>query len=336
MRASPGLASPFLAYRYALVAEEVFPKVRVARIGQDGRVAAFFVIQYKNALHQLFGIGQRLAGELSDYFGLVAKPGFQITPPQLLSLCGLSSLYFTHLDEGQVAWGLSGEQPEPGVQIAFPDGGPAFWEVHRQKDKKFTSDTERRERKLIESHGPLRFIYRHSQPEQALEELIAAKRAQYARTGVKDSLAAPQALAFLRALARDTDSDPDCHAVLSTLHAGEEWVASHFGLRSGGTLHYWFPVYNPHMRAFAPGRLLVKAILQSAAETGLTMIDRGSGDSPAKLDFATSKHYFQRGLWSRPGLSSALYRAGLSAQWRLQALRSARDDRQADKSVTPS
>jgi CelD/BcsL family acetyltransferase involved in cellulose biosynthesis len=116
-------------------------------------------------------------------------------------------------------------------------------------------------------------------------------------------------------------SDPDCRATLSTLHAGDRWIGSHFGLMHGSTLHYWFPVYNPQMRNFGPGRLLIKAIIDASIENGVTRIDRGAGDSQAKLDFETSRHQFLRGIWSRPGFASLGYRAALSMQWRLQTLR---------------
>jgi CelD/BcsL family acetyltransferase involved in cellulose biosynthesis len=132
-------------------------------------------------------------------------------------------------------------------------------------------------------------------------------------------MGSPRKRKFLEALA--AVDDPDCRPTLSTLHAGEEWIGSHFGLMYGETLHYWFPVYNPQMRNFGPGRLLIKAIIDTAEENGVKRIDRGAGDSQAKLDFATSRHEFLRGIWSRPGLASLAYRAGLSAQWRLKALR---------------
>jgi len=112
--------------------------------------------------------------------------------------------------------------------------------------------------------------------------------------------------------------DPDCHATLSTLHAGKQWVGSHFGLMFGETLHYWFPVYNPEMKSYTPGRLVIKAIIDAAGENGVRMIDRGSGDSVAKQDFATARHHFLRGVWMRPGPIGLLYRARLSAGWRLR------------------
>lgn len=320
LAASPALAAPFLSYSYAATAERCFPDVRVAKLAHDGETVGFFPFQYPTPLHRLAGIGQGVSGDLADYFGLIGKPGLRLSSDELLRAAGLRAMYFTHLEEAQTSFGLHGEQPEIGVRIEFEQGGKAFWDERRKLDKKFTGDTERRERRLIEAHGPLRFVFRHKDCGEQLHKLIEAKRAQYARTNVSDSMASPEKRKFLAALA--AVDDPDCRPTLSTLHAGDEWVCSHFGLMYGSTLHYWFPVYNPQMRSFGPGRLLVKAIIDSAEENGVTRIDRGAGDSQAKLDFATSRHHFLRGVWALPGISSFAYRAGLSAKWRLQALRS--------------
>lgn len=311
----PGIAPAFLSYPYALAAERCFRGVSVARLEKAGRVVGFFPFQFGSRLHRLAGIGQRVSGGLADYFGLVGEPGLKLSGPELICAIGLKSLLFDHLDETQASFGLGGIQPEPGLRISLAEGGSAYWEALRQNDKKFVQDTERRERKLVETHGKLRFVFREPSTGE-LDGLIEAKRQQYTRTGAHDVMAKASTRRFLKALS--AVDDPQCRATLSTLHAGEKWVCSHFGLTCGSTLHFWFPVYNPEMSAFAPGRLLVKAVIDSSRETGIELIDRGAGDSKAKRDFATSEHLYYRGIWQSPGLISLAYRAGLSAKWRLQ------------------
>lgn len=317
LQASPSLAAPFLSYEYVAAAERCFPDVRVVRLVENGEAVGFFAFEYASTLHRLAGIGQRVSGDFADYFGLVAAQGMTVSADALLHAARLKVLYFTNLEEAQTSFGLHGEQPEVGVRIEFPHGGEAFWADRRMLDKKFVEDTKRRERKLIEAHGPLRFVFRHENCGEELQKLIDAKRHQYARTGVADPLASSAKRRFLAALAAGDGAD--CRATLSTLHAGGKWVGSHFGLMYGSTLHYWFPVYNPQMRNFGPGRLLIKAIIDAAAQNGVTAIDRGAGNASAKLDFATSRHAFLRGIWARPGLTSLAYRAGMSARWRLRA-----------------
>ena len=308
-------AVAFLSYPYVRAVASCVPLVRICRLAQDGRTVAFFPFQYRSAVHAAAGIGERLGGELSDYFGLVAEPGFRIEAKTLLRLSGLKSLHFSHLDESQAGHGLAGQKPEVGYRVDFPQGGEAFWEEKGHSDKKFTSDTERRERKLIREHGPARFVFSEEDAEQSLSKLIAQKRAQYHRTGVGDVLSEKRTQDILHALCRTHDEQ--CSGMVSTLYAGDTWVASHFGLRCGSTLHYWFPVYNHVLKAFAPGRILLKHIIHNARTNGLTRIDRGAGDSVAKRDFATSQHFFYSGLWQRPGLVALSHRAGLAIGWRL-------------------
>lgn len=306
----------FLSCPYVTAVATCVPLVRICRLVQDGRTAAFFTFQYRSAAHAAVGIGERLGGELSDYFGLIAEPGFCLEPRTLLRLSGLKSLCFTHLDESQWENGLVGEKPEVGHRIEFPQGGEAFWEERARIDKKFTSDTERRERKLIREYGPVRLVFSEEDVENSLNRLIAEKRAQYHRTQVGDVLSEKRTRDILHALARTRDAQ--CSGIISTLHAGDTWVASHFGLLCGSTLHYWFPVYNPALKAFAPGRILLKQIIHSAQKNGLERIDRGAGDSVAKRDFSTSQHFFYSGLWQQPGLIALSHRVGLAIGWRME------------------
>ncbi|HKU63649.1 MAG TPA: GNAT family N-acetyltransferase [Rhizomicrobium sp.] len=305
----------FLSFAYARAVASCVPLVRICRIEQGGRTVAFFPFQYRSRAHAAAGIGERLGGELSDYFGLVAAPDFHIEAQTLLRLSGLRSLFFTHLEQDDYGHRLSGCKPEVGHRIDFPQGGGAFWEEKGRTDKKFVSDTERRERKLIREYGPLSFVYSSVDAVKSLDTLISQKRAQYRRTQVGDALGAEKTRALLVTLCRT--NDPQCSGIVSTLHAGETWVASHFGLRSGSTLHYWFPVYNPALKAFAPGRLLLKQIIQSSPLHGLARIDRGAGDSVAKRDFSTSQHFFSTGLWQRPGIGALTHRVWLAIDWRM-------------------
>jgi CelD/BcsL family acetyltransferase involved in cellulose biosynthesis len=327
LRQTPPGQSAFLSFAYAKAADRVYPGVRVAKLSLNERTVGFFAFQYRSSVHRALGWGERVSGELADYFGVVADHRVRLSGTELMRLCGLSALYFTHLEESQTLHGLHGEKPETGLRIELPEGGGAFWEARKRTDRKFTADTERRERKLVESFGPLAFVFRHPDTARELRSLIAAKRAQYERTEAGDSLALASSREFLFDLAGS--ADPDCRPTLSTLHAGSTWVGSHFGLMCGSTLHYWFPVYNPNLRSFAPGRLLLKAIIDSSSQTDVRAIDRGAGDSPSKRDFATSEHQFMRGVWSRPGPSSFAYRAGLSLGWRLGRRRT--KNNQADK-----
>jgi CelD/BcsL family acetyltransferase involved in cellulose biosynthesis len=247
---------------------------------------------------------------LNDYFGLIAEPDIRVSAQELLGHSGLSYLGFTHLEESQLSLGLQGVQPQVGLRIQLSSE-----RVLGGAKKSFVEDTARRQKKLEAAHGQLRFCFSETEWAAPLRHLIEMKRQQYRETKAADPLAPEWSRALLKVLAGTRHEV--CSGVLSTLYAGDTWVASHFGLRSGNLLHYWFPVYNPDLREFAPGRLLLKRICEAAEGEGVQCIDRGMGDSQAKRDMANERHLFYRGAWFRPGTRAAAVRMMWSLKWRL-------------------
>jgi CelD/BcsL family acetyltransferase involved in cellulose biosynthesis len=315
----PRLHSAFFSPAFARAAASAYPGVLVAVLEDASGPAAFFPFQRLPGLAGRLGGMCRVGEEMSDYFGLVARSGFRIDPARLLSLCRIAHLYFTHLDETQTSFGLIGEQPETGLRIDLSDGSARYLETLRKTDGKLMSDTDRRARKLEERYGPIRFQIQSGDMVRDLGQLVAAKRAQYRRTGAGDLFEQPERLRLLEGLAHAREAS--CTAVLSTLHAGETWAASHFGLLCHGVLHYWFPAYNVDLRSFSPGRLLIQHIVGEAATLGIQAIDRGAGESAAKRDFANAAHTYLRGVWHDRTLSALALRIMTASSWRLAILR---------------
>lgn len=314
---APGHRSPFLAPAFTECVAAVRPHVFVAVIEEQGVPAAFFPFQFRTAAHRMFGIAEPVGDDMSDYSGVVAREGFRISSRDLLRLCGLNYILLTHLEESQLAFGLEAERSDRGHLIHMQEGGDAFWEDARRRDKKFVSEILRRERQLIAQHGPLEFRFVERQWQEPLEHILRKKSEQYLRTGKEDLFAVPWRSNLLRKLA--ACSEVSCTGIVSTLYAGSTWVASQFGLRHSDRLSYYFPVYNTELHRLSPGSLLLKAIIDQSAQNGLSLIDRCSGDTQAKRDFSNATHRIYRDAWYRPGVQSSLYRAGLSLQWRLQA-----------------
>lgn len=309
----------FLTWQYATAVAAVTPSARVAALEDAAGRKAFLAFQAKPGVLGAFGVYERIGAALSDYTGLVAEPGFMIEPDALLASCGIGAFEFSHLDESQAAYGLTGEAPRIGLRIDLPDGGGAYLADLRQRKKSVVRETDRRLRRLAEKVGPPRLdIDLRARPD-LLDTLFAAKLAQYARTGKDDRpvLGEPWAQALLRALyAQD---DPDCRGQLSALYAGDTWVALHIGLRAGDLLHYWFPVYNHDLASYGPGRLLLQLTIEGAANGGIACIDRGEGDNPTKREYATSEHLFYRGLWTRPGVAGTIAGTAQRIKWKIEA-----------------
>ncbi len=314
--ADPALDSPFLAPDYTRAVGQVHPGARVAVLARGGSIAAFLPFQYPSRLSRVLAHGEPVGGAMTDAVGAIAAPDFAASPAELLSAIGLGSFLFTHLVAGQQRCGLAAQRLDNGLAIDLA-AGPGYWEELRRRRRRVVDEIERRRRRAAEELGPLMFRLEAASPLAALERLIALKTAQYRRTGVANALDPAWKPNLLRHLC--SVRSPGCAGVMSTLEAGGRLIAAHFGLRGGSVLHYWFPAYDPDLARYAPGRLLLAAMIDAANEYGIVRIDRGVGTASAKRDFANVEVTFGRGLLLRPGLRSGVVRLALAARWRWQA-----------------
>ncbi len=293
--------------------------MRVCVIERESQAVGFFPFQFRDRLQQLLRAAEPVGGELSDYFGIIAPAGFAIKVATLLSLAELSATGFRNLPEAQLSFGLTGELPERGHRIEMGSNPRTYWARLRQQNESLSREIERRERRVMEALGPLDFQVDVVEKKNELERIIAMKREQYRRTGAPDALAEPWRRDLLRYLG--SADDPDCSGVISALHAGGQWIASHFGLRCGSTLHYWFPVYNPALAKFGPGHLLLKHVIDGAAAAGVRAIDRGAGHQAHKSAYVTKSQIYYRGYWHDSSVRAAIYRGLQSLAWRWRARR---------------
>ena len=314
---TPALAHPFYSLAFTECVARVHPHVRVCVLERGHRIEGFLPFQFAGAWERTLGAAEPVGGYMSDCFGVIARPTARFSPDELLAAAGIEAMLFHHLGEDQLGFGLSGEQTRPRHRIVIGDDPAEYWRRLKAANKSFVAEIERRLRKVVDAFGPLRFEFAVGDPADRLTRLISHKREQYRTTNVPDALAPTWKRALLLELA--SRGDPDCSGVLSELHAGNTWVASHFGLRNQHTLHYWFPIYNSALAKLAPGHLLVRHIIDGGTPHGIRIIDRGEGDQPHKTAWLTEQSALYRGLWSRPGLRALAYRVHLAISWRVQA-----------------
>ncbi len=317
MMGQPQSQRAFVSPTFCAAAESAYGRpVRVVLVRRhaDGPLLGVLPVQARPSFVGALGVYEPVAGVMNDWFGLLATPDLQVSPESLLAASGIGCIDFSHLDDTQATHGLRGESPRVGLRTRIHGTGDAHWEALRLVDKKLVSDTERRERRLVAEHGPLTFAFQSAQPREALQQLIALKQDQYRRTGhLQAPLFDAGNTSLLHALL--VQRDPLCAGVLSTLHAGDQLVAVHFGLQSGDMLHFWFPVYEDRYAAYSPGRILYRYVIRDAHLHGVSVIDRGEGDSKAKRDFANEEHLFYKGVWAR-GVRGMVAQAALSVHWR--------------------
>jgi CelD/BcsL family acetyltransferase involved in cellulose biosynthesis len=315
------LGNAFLTPTFATAAGRAYRRVKICFVEEKGELVAVLPFQFQSDFSALLGAAERVGEEMNDYFGLIGKGGTKYAPRDLLRLAGLNHFYFTHLGEEQRAFGLAGARADTGLRILLAEGSARYWDHLKEVDRKFVSDTERRERKAGETHGSLKFCFREAEPGRWIERLLAEKRRQYLETGKGDWLGQRARERLVRDLADTTHEE--CAGIVSSLHFGDTWAAIHFGLKSRRTLHYWLPVYNPALSAFAPGRLLLRQIILQADSLGLEVIDRGVGLSRAKSDFPSVQREYYAGVWRTPGFAAWIYGGLQSVKWRWQAWQNA-------------
>ncbi len=228
-------------------------------------------------------IAQSIVGRLSELHGVISKPFIHFEPDEMLRAAGLRAWHFDHLPISQHqfenhTWGESGS---PIMDIS--EG----YDVYRNVVKKNGSSlkqVERKSRKMAREVGELKFEF-HSTDECSFQKLIEWKSEQHHRTGVLQIMKVEWVTALLNLL-RQTDTN-GFKGQFSTLHAGDNLVAVHLGLRSKSVLHIWFPAYNVQFEKYSPGLVLLLEMAKQSAEENLVRVNMGKGEERYKANFKT-------------------------------------------------
>jgi CelD/BcsL family acetyltransferase involved in cellulose biosynthesis len=183
--------------------------------------------------------------------------------------CGLVAWDFDHLIASQSCFAPYHQEVEPSPQINLSNG---FDNYRRERNvvKKELYNVRRVEREC----GPVRFVP-HSGDQAALQQLLTWKSQQYIRTGKQDILALSWTTSILREIHKIQDRY--FAGMLSLLYAGDRLAAVHFGIRCESLLHSWFPAYDPQMKIYSPGLILLLKLAEQASSLGISTIDLGKG-----------------------------------------------------------
>jgi CelD/BcsL family acetyltransferase involved in cellulose biosynthesis len=286
------LANPCFSPEFTQAIAAVRSDVEVALIEQGGGVVAVFPFQRKHGSRAV-----PVGGIVSDYQGLICRPGFNCEPRELLKACGLVAWDFDRLLSSQICFAPYHKLCEPSAQIDLSEGYQAYAAQRRAAGTRQIQQCEYMMRRLASMFGPLRFVAQSSN-EQALEQVMAWKSQQYRRSGWKDLFAAE----WGRSLAQrvHTLRSPAFSGMLSLLYAGNHLVAGHLGMRSRTVWHYWFPAYDRKFAKFSPGLILLLKMAQQAEDLGLRCLDLGTGMSLYKRRLMSTAVSVAEGSVERP------------------------------------
>ena len=304
-------SSPFLAPEFCKAANQVSGNVFVASLGSRDD-AVFFPFQRRGYLPT---IADKVGGHMSDWCGIVGSGKNRFGEREILAATGLSVFCFDHWPQAECPISSERVVETQGTKVVVENPQTYFADL-RAKDRKFVNEVERLERQLTESFGKVRFEWHSTRSEMELERLIVEKRKQYEQSKVADALSSSWSQNLLRALLATRSKDFD--AVMSTIYCGDNWLASHFGLRFGNVLHVWFPVYNADFRRFGPGHMILFKIIAHGLSIGIREFDFGVGLASYKKKYGGVVYSVAKGNLKARDLTSFAHSAAQSIKWRIQ------------------
>jgi CelD/BcsL family acetyltransferase involved in cellulose biosynthesis len=328
-RADASLHHPFFSSAFARAVDRVRPDVFVAVLRDRDRTVGFFPFQFSRPIAMAMRAAERVGGLLSDRCGLIADQSLRLPSSQLLGLSRLRSFSYAYMPTEQLHHGFAADRLTIGQHVRLSGDSASFWTALKTSSRKFVTQLERKERVLERELGPLRMMF-EADPMAELPRLIEQKRAQYRRTGVDDVLTAPWTHELFLELHRTANRD--CRVAVSTLYAGDTWLATHLGIMSEDVFHHWFPVHNPDWHRCSPGHILTKHLLFSAFAAGISWFDFG-GYCSYKGFFRPEQYHMYAGFLPGPGIGGRANQALQSLVWRIDALKRGHSGQPARKEV---
>ncbi|WP_421785528.1 GNAT family N-acetyltransferase [Hyphobacterium sp.] len=287
--------SPYLLPDFAEAVGAVREDVRIAVITENGEDAGYFA-------HHKRGQGIRPVGApMSDYQGIIARPGTSIGATALLSQLGAGFLAFENWWSGSAEPGGTGRERDGSVVVDLSDGPEAYFAARKALHKSQFKNMERRRRNAERDFGPVRL--QAGDPDGRLfETLVRWKSTQYAETGKLDVFGIHWAKRLLEHLA--ALDDPAFRGEVYALWLGDDLAAIEFGLRAGDLYHSWFPAYDERFAKVSPGLLLLHEIFRAAPEQKITRVDLGRGGTHYKTYYASYEVPLDAGRLTAPGLAA--------------------------------
>src|SRR5690606_24050749 len=127
---------------------------------------------------------------------------------------------------------------EDAPRIDLDQGFDAYWNGRRNAFRSWTSQLERKARKLAREIGPLRFVW-HANNARVAAALTAWKRRQLSGATGPNAFALPWFAGLLDRVVQT--QSPGFSGALSALYAGETLVAAHLGMHNARLMSSWIP-----------------------------------------------------------------------------------------------
>ena len=266
---SPEFDSPYFRPEFSQAAAAVRSDVEVAVLLEREQPVGFLPFQ-RTGSHGARPVG----GRLSDYQAVIGRPGLTFDAKELLRACGLTVFDYDHMLATQKSFTAYHQFIDRSPYIDLSKGFDAYRDTLRASARTTMRHTFRLSRKLDREVAPVR-CEMFSMNADAFEDLLRWKADQYRVTNITNVFSFPWTTELLREIWRRQTTT--FQGVLSVLYAGDRPVATHFGIRSGKVLHWWFPAYDAEFASYGPGRILLALASQECKSHGIEKIDLGRG-----------------------------------------------------------
>ena len=191
-RSDPALASPYFRPEFVRVASACRGGVEAAVMEEDGKPAGFFPFQREGS-----DVGRPVAAPLSDFQGVIARPGLAWNARDLIRGCELSVWHFDHLVAAQQAFASCHWVVAPSAYMDLSHGFEAYQQERHDAGYREISQALRKMRKVENQLGPLRFEP-HTTDESVFQSMLRWKAQQYYRSNQTDVFQFPWVVELLR------------------------------------------------------------------------------------------------------------------------------------------
>jgi CelD/BcsL family acetyltransferase involved in cellulose biosynthesis len=285
---NPHLANPFLSYGFSRAVSLARKSARVGVVYEGEQIVGFFPFEAGRA-----GAGRAIGTGINDCQGVIRARDASVDPAALIKHAGLRTWSFDHLQAEQVEFQPMHRSLHASPIIDVSRGFEAYVDDRRRVSKSLIKSIELKKRRLVRDVGPVDVVF-ESRSAEHLDQVLAWKREQYARTNAPDVFEQGWVREVLDTLF--SQDQPGCRVVLSLLQAGGEPVAGHVGLCSSSVMASWFPAYDARRSYYSPGLLLALGYIEGAARSHLRYIDLGRGDADYKDRLKTAELFVAKGM----------------------------------------
>ena len=150
----------------------------------------------------------------------------------------------------------------------------------------------------------------------AFDTLLAWKREQMHRTGVKDIFDHAWIVGVVRGAFATPASNTHFGGAMFVLRVRGKPAAVLFCLRADRALHAWYVGHDNQWAAYSPGLIVFVEAIRVAADAGYSELDLGPGEYPFKESLATDSRPVGAGFIGGTGFSPVIK----AAQFQVRAL----------------